>query len=244
MSTRVVVHAWSDVSCPWCYLGHERLNKAIVASGEDVAVEFHSYLLQPEGTGPNASGTSYIDALAAMKGANSADIAAMTERVAQAVKGAGLPIDFDNAIWASTGLAHQLIYAAKAAGATPEDAAERGADMVRRLHEAHFAEGKAVDDLDVLVSLAEAAGLDGAATRESLEAGTYKPQVEADIADANRLGITSVPFFVLAGKYGIAGAQPVEVMADALSKVADELRAEEEAAAEEVAEIKRSARKL
>lgn len=215
MSEPLTIDIWSDVACPWCYIGKRHLEQGLAALGADapdVRIEYHSFELAPD-TPVDFAG-SEVDFLVGAKGLPRQQVLAMLDRVTGVAAEAGLTYDFDRLQHTKTLKAHELLHFAKAHG--------RQLELEELLFRAYFTEGVHVGRLDELVRLAEEAGLDGAAAREALESGRYADDVQEDIDRARQLGITGVPFFVLDGKYGVSGAQPAEVFAQALSQVAAE----------------------
>lgn len=215
MSEPLTIDIWSDVACPWCYIGKRHLEQGLAALGADapdVRIEYHSFELAPD-TPVDFAG-SEVDFLVGAKGLPRQQVLAMLDRVTGVAAEAGLTYDFDRLQHTKTLKAHELLHFAKAQG--------RQLELEERLFRAYFTEGAHVGRLDELVRLAEEAGLDGSAAREALESGRYADDVQEDIDRARQLGITGVPFFVLDGKYGVSGAQPAEVFAQALSQVAAE----------------------
>lgn len=224
MEHEIVVHVWSDIACPWCWIGKKCLEAGIAQSGKKVAVEYHSYQLRPDA--PTNSGTSYVTELAHSKSISEAEARELLTDVSQKAASVGLEIRWDDVVEVNTFLAHQFVYAAKAHGHTPEEAAKLGATAVERLYSAHFVESKDIADTDTLLALAEELGLDAERVQNELESGEYADRVRSDIHDAQALGISGVPFFVVGGKFGVSGAQPAEVYADAICRAIDEMNYE------------------
>jgi len=211
------IDIWSDIACPWCYLGLTRLAKALdgFEHAGRVDVRLHSFQLDP-GLPEHYDG-SEAEYLAASKGLDLATVHQMTARVAEAAAEDGLTYDFDALVVANSRRAHRLL---QLAGRTSGQAAW---DLELALFTAHFTDGQDVGDTETLVRLAESAGLDARAARDALDSEELDDAVTADILSAGELGIQGVPFFVLAEKYGISGAQPTEFFATALRQVWDEL---------------------
>ncbi len=195
------IEVWSDIVCPWCYIGKRRLESALADFDHAVDVEWRSFQLDP--TFPRGTAIPVYEGLAQKFGG---DVRAMTERVTELAAVEGLHYDYDHAVMVNTFDAHRLTHHAKAQGL--------GGEMHERLMRAQLVEGETVNDVDTLVRLAEDIGVEGA--REVLTSDRYTSDVEADIREARLLGATGVPFFVLDRKYGVSGAQPVEVFASAL----------------------------
>ena len=203
------VEIWSDVVCPWCFIGKRRFETALdrFEHRADVEVEFRSFELnpnaefQPEGT--------LEEALARKYGVSLEQAHAMNARVVDAAAGEGLQYRFDIARRGNTFDAHRLIHLAAADGLQ--------AAMKERLMAAYFMEGRAIGDRDTLVELAGEVGVDPGRARAALDSDEYADDVRADEREAAELGITGVPFFVINRRYGVSGAQPPEVMLKALA---------------------------
>lgn len=202
------VDIWSDIMCPFCYIGKRKLENALeqFPHKENVEIVWHSFQLDP--TMQSQPGTNLYEYLAKRKGQTLEWSKKMHAQVEHMAKAEGLEYNFDKAVIANSFDAHRLIQLAKKHGLG--DAAEE------RLFKAYFTEGQNVSAHDTLMRLGNEIGLDEAEIKEMLENGSYNDAVQADIAQAERLGITGVPFFVIDNKYGISGAQPSEVFVDGL----------------------------
>ncbi|AWG03662.1 DsbA family oxidoreductase [Trueperella pyogenes] len=222
MEHDIVVHVWFDIACPWCWIGKQRLQKGIAQSGQKVAVEYHSYQLQPDAVG---TALPYAELLSHK--ASSCDEAQVLDKTSDLACAEGLTLNWASVAEVNTFLAHQLVYAAKSRGRTPEEAARLGADAVERLFVAHFTECRNLSDTDTLVALASELGLDGDEVADELESGEHADAVRSDIRDAHTLGITGVPFYVIGGKFGISGVQSPQVYADAITRAVAELQVEQ-----------------
>lgn len=215
MPHTIQVDIWSDIACPWCYIGKRKFEAAAEqfrGQGGDVEVIYHSYLLDP--SMPVDYEGSQIDYLSAHKGMPVEQVREMSERITDIAAAVGLAYDFEHQIMTNTVLAHQLIHFAKECGKQTE--------MTERLFAAYFVEGKHIGKVDALADLAVEVGLDRAEVVSALESATYLPAFEADIAKASEYGISGVPFFVLNSKYGISGAQDSDTFLEALTQVAAE----------------------
>lgn len=213
MTQNIRVDIWSDVACPWCYIGKRKFEAAAEqfrAQGGEVEVEYHSYLLDP--SMPIDYEGSQIDYLANRKGMPVEQVKEMSERITDIAKAVDLHYDFEHQIMTNTELAHQLIHFAKAHG--------KQAEMKERLFKAYFVEGKHIGRVGALADLAEEVGLNRAEVVTALEAETYRPDFDADVAQARAYGISGVPFFVINGKYGISGAQETQTFLDAFTQIA------------------------
>jgi len=200
----VKIEVWSDIVCPWCYLGKRRLETALAEFGHPVDVEWRSFQLDP--TFPMGESRPVYEALAEKTGAGPDQVRAMTAHVSSLAAAEGLEYDFDNSVMVNTFDAHRLTHLAKAQGL--------GQEMHERLMRAQLIEGETLNDVDTLVRLSEELGVEDA--RRVLTSDDYTADVRADIDEARALGATGVPFFVLDRRYGISGAQPVEAFRSAL----------------------------
>jgi predicted DsbA family dithiol-disulfide isomerase len=216
------IDIWSDIACPWCYIGVTRFERVLAAfpHRDGVEVRLHSFQLDP-GLPERYAGTE-AQYLAERKGVPAAQVAQMFAQVAGVAAGEGLDLLFDDVVVANSRRAHRLLHAAMAA----DTGGAVAWDLKKRLFRAHFTEGGTISDPDLLVRLAVEAGLDDAVARAALDSPDREAEVRADIAQASRLGIRGVPFFVLAGKYGISGAQPEETFASALEQAWAEVHPE------------------
>ncbi|WP_417511493.1 DsbA family oxidoreductase [Microbacterium sp.] len=214
MSEPISIDIWSDIACPWCYIGKRNLEAGLAATASDddapqVNITFHSFELSPD-TPVDFDGDE-IDFLAGHKGMPREQVTEMLENVTNVAKNAGLEYRFDLLKHTNTVKAHELLHHAKAEG--------RQHEMEERLMAAYFTEGKHVGRVDDLVELAVEVGLDADSTRDALNNDRYLPAVRQDQAQARAYGIQGVPFFVVDGQYGISGAQPPEAFASVLRDV-------------------------
>jgi predicted DsbA family dithiol-disulfide isomerase len=204
----VQVEIWSDVVCPWCAIGKRRFEAALARFEHraDVEVRYRSFELDP--TTPREYAGNATQRLADKYGVSLDQARAMEQRVVDAAAADGLDFRFDLARPGNTVDAHRLLHLAADRG--------RQAELKERLLLAYFTEGRPVGDRDTLAGLAAEAGLDPAEARGVLDSDAYLADVRDDQVTARALGITGVPFFVLDRAYGVSGAQPVEVLLDAL----------------------------
>ena len=223
MTDAIKIDVWSDIACPWCYIGKRNLENGLAAASADedapvVEVTYHSYELSPD-TPVDFDGDE-IDFLSGHKGMPREQVQEMLERVTGVAAEAGLQYRFDLLKHTNTVKAHELLHFAKAHG--------RQHEMAERLMAAYFTEGRHVGRIDELAQLAADAGLDADAARTALESSRYLADVRADQAQAQSYGINGVPFFVIDGKYGVSGAQPAEAFAQIARQVWAERSAEPE----------------
>lgn len=199
----ISIDIWSDIACPWCYIGKRNLEKGLEATAGDddapqVNITFHSFELSPD-TPVDFDGDE-IDFLSGHKGMPREQVEQMLSHVTGVAENAGLQYRFDLLQHTNTVKAHELLHFAKANDLQHE--------MEERLMSAYFTEGKHVGRVDDLVELAVEVGLDAEQAREALESSRHLQDVRQDQAQAQAYGIQGVPFFVIDGQYGISGAQP------------------------------------
>ena len=214
MSETIRVDIWSDIACPWCYLGKHRFEAGVAAFRREhpdveIEVEGHSYELAPE-TPVNFSG-SEVDFLAKYKGMPREQVEEMLEQMAAMARAEGLIFDWDRVRHANTGVAHRVLHLAKEQGLQFE--------MQERLFRAYFTEGAEIGDPDVLAALGEEVGLDPEEVRDACDDEEYAGAVDRDITRARMLGVTGVPFFLLEEQYGVSGAQSADTFASVLERV-------------------------
>lgn len=217
MPEPIKIDVWSDIACPWCYIGKRRLEAGIAVHERDdrtvpVEVEYHSFELAPD-TPVDFEG-SEIDFLVRYKRLSEDRVRSMLGRVTKIAAEEGLAYDFDALRHTNTVKAHQLLHYAKAHGVQ--------AEAKERLLRAYFVEGRHVGRAEDLAHLAAEIGLDRDDVLRSLAEDEYLAAVHADQREAMAYGIQGVPFFVIDGRYGVSGAQPAGVFAEALSQVAAE----------------------
>lgn len=201
------IQLWSDVVCPWCWIGEARLGLALQQTGltERAKVTIRSYQLDPSAQrGPT------IPLLAKKYGKTLEQAREMVAQVGELGAELGLAMNFETAINANTADAHQLIHLARETG---QDRA-----LIQRLHRAHFCDGADVADHATLLHAAGDVGLDEGQAESVLATNLYAEAVVADRQEAARIGVQGVPFFVLAHRYAVSGAQPVEAMVMAIEK--------------------------
>jgi len=202
------VDIWSDIMCPFCYIGKRKLESALAKfpNNDSVHINWHSFQLDP--SIQYQPGRNLYEYLAERKGQSLEWSVTVHGQLANTAKAEGLTYNFDKAVIANSFDAHRLIQLAKKY--------ELGDAAEERLFRAYFTEGENVSDHDTLVRLGSETGLPVAAVKEMLQGDDYASEVHADIEQAEALGIRGVPFFVINGQYGISGAQPSEVFLDGL----------------------------
>jgi len=209
-ASNVQIEVWSDVVCPWCYIGKRRLETALerFPHRDQVEVIWRSFQLDP--TIPEGEVHPTLPALAAKYGTSVDQMAANMTRVEEVAAGEGLEYHLADGVSGNTALAHELLHLAA-------DRGLGGAAKERLLH-AHFEQGRPVFDVDSLVALGVEVGLDEGEIRAALTDRRYRAAVQQDAATAQALGATGVPFFVVDRKYGAAGAQPAELLLQVLER--------------------------
>ena len=204
------IDIWSDVVCPWCYIGKRRLEKAI-GDRDDIEVVYHSFELDQ--SSPREATQTVAEHLGEKYGGGAAGGQAMIDRVEAVAAEEGLVFRLGEAKRGNTVDAHRLLHLALDEG---------GRDLQGRLKEAllaaYFLRAENPADHDVLAAIADETGLDPARTRAVLGGDEYADAVEADVRQAVAYGATGVPFFVIDQRYGVSGAQPVEVFAQVLAQ--------------------------
>ena len=202
------IEVWSDIACPWCYIGKHRLDTALSSFGhaDEVEVVWRSYQLDPDA--PRVSDMNLNQILSEKHGVPPAQAVAMNDKMRQMGAKEGLTYRFDIARYGNSFDAHRLVHLARQHGLQSA--------MEERLFAAYFGEGKAIGDQDTLVSLAVDAGLPENEVRDVLAGDAFADQVRADTEEARRLNIRGVPFVVIDEKYALPGAQSVNVVSDAL----------------------------
>lgn len=205
------VEIWSDIACPFCYIGKTKLEEALAdfPAKKQVDMEYKSYQLDPNA--PLYEGRPYYDTLADKFGSVE-QAKQMTENIANHAKEAGLEFNFDQMKATNTLDAHRLLHFAKAH--------EKALELKDQLFIAHFTDGKDIGDINVLSELAESVGLNVAETKKVLiDKTAYRDAVAFDVQEAQQFGITGVPYFIFNRKYAISGAQPKEAFLQALEKI-------------------------
>ena len=201
------IEIWSDVVCPWCYIGKRRLERALrdFDAADQVEITWRSFQLNPDF--PPGTAVPTPDYLTSRFGPQAQE---MTGRVALLGAGEGLDLRFENTLTVNTFDAHRVLHLAADAGLAGE--------VKERLLHAHFTEGADLSDHETLARLAGEAGVPPGRVRAMLATDEYADAVRADSDEARALGANGVPFFVIDRKYGISGAQPAEVFLQALQQ--------------------------
>lgn len=208
------VDIWSDVVCPFCYIGKRRYEQALAqfAHRDEVETEWHSFLLRA-GTEPTIAGENIYQYLSRVKDIPYEQSVAMHQRVTAMAADAGLQYNFDKVVVANSHHAHHLIQLAKTHGL--------GDVIEERLFKAYFTEGRDIANATVLADIAQETGLPQDALSH-LADKEYVTAMQADITAAEQIGINGVPFFIFANRYALSGAQPTDIFLQALTKAYEE----------------------
>jgi len=206
------IDIWSDIACPWCYVGKRRLEGALesFALAEQVEVSWHAFELDPGAAPEKDPGVPYAARLAKKYGSSVEHAERMIARLASVAQSEGLEFRFDRIRPGNTFDAHRVVHLAKLRG--KQDA------MKERLFRAYLSEGRLISDPQVLLELAAEVGLDADEVSGLLATDLHRDAVRADEAEARELGIDGVPFFVFDGRLAVSGAQPAEVFSRALEQ--------------------------
>lgn len=204
------VDIWSDIVCPWCYVGKARFEKALsgFAHRGEVDVTYHSFELDP-GYPADKHGETNLQMLARKYGMSAAQARQADGQVAALAHAEGLGFEVERPVGNTFDL-HRVTHLGLAKGVQRE--------LLSAVNEAYFAQTRQVFDHTVITDVAAGAGLDPAAVREVLDGDAYAAEVRQDEAQAREIGISGVPFFVLDMRLGVSGAQPAELFARALDQ--------------------------
>ena len=202
------VEIWSDVVCPWCYIGKRRFEKALARfnHSDEVEVLWRSFQLHPEH--PKGVREPLEESLAAKIGGTVEQVRTMNDHVKTLAAAEGLDYDFERYTLVNTFDAHRLTHLAKSHGL--------GAELHERFLQVQLIEGEVLDDADTLVRLSAQVGVSEDDARRVLEGDDYTADVDEEIRELRALGGNGVPFFVIDRRYGVSGAQPTEVFLRAL----------------------------
>jgi predicted DsbA family dithiol-disulfide isomerase len=197
----MIIDVWSDIVCPWCFIGRRRLQKAIANHGarQDITVRHRAFQLQPDISGvvPTA------EHLAQKYRIDKTKVAEMQANVCSIADGEGLCYNLENTLSGNTADAHRLILWAETIG--------RGDDLLEALYSAYFEKSRSVFSHEDLLAIAQEIGIDRASASALLASDEYRERIQEDQALASSLGANGVPFYVVDMKFGISGAQPQEL---------------------------------
>jgi len=209
------VQIWSDIACPFCYIGKKHLELAAEQTDTPLEIEWMSFQLDP--SAPEKTDKSIYEILANKYGKDVAWAKQMNANMIEMGAKAGLTFNVDIQKPTNTLKAHLLLHQAKEKGLQTE--------LKKTLFEAYFVEGKNISDTETLLKIVKEVGLSVEEAKSILDEKKYKDEVRNDISLAQRYGIQGVPFFILNNKYALSGAQPVEAFVQAFDKIEEELEA-------------------
>lgn len=211
LHSHVKIEIWSDVACPWCFIGKRRFEKALEAfpHRDEVDVHWRSYQLDP--SIPEHYDGTELSYLSERKGMAPEQVRTMFGHVTEQAAGEGLAYDFDTVVVANSFTAHRLIHLAAQSGKADE--------AKERLLSDHFERGKDIGSPEYLRSLGAELGLPSQDVEELFTTDKYADAVREDIAEARAIGVSGVPFFVFDRKYGVSGAQSSETFTQVLDEV-------------------------
>ncbi|UIR57178.1 DsbA family oxidoreductase [Sphingobacterium sp. SRCM116780] len=211
------IEIWSDIVCPFCYIGKKRLEKALETfpHRDEVDIIWKSYQLHPQFP-KDSDGVACIKYIKESKGLTQEETLAMMHQVQSIGKSLDIDLNFEKAIIVNTLNAHRLIHFAQENG--------KGNEMKEKLFQAHFSEGLDVNHSETLIKLATEVGLDSSQVEQLLDSDQYAYEVSQDIQEGVNLGLRGVPFFVFNQKFGVAGAQPLEIFEKTLRQAYDDAK--------------------
>lgn len=212
--SKMKVEIWSDIACPFCYIGKKHYEQALESfdNSDDLELEWNSFLLDP--TISDAEPIDMATYLQESKGMPASKVQEMFANIREMSEGTGIEFNFEKAVIASTRDAHRMLQLAKAEGLSNE--------AEELLFKAYFTDGLDLADLTVLKSLGLKVGLKELDLDRVLNSDDYSYEVNQDIREAANIGVQGVPFFVFNRRYGISGAQPIQAFIDTLNKAYNE----------------------
>jgi predicted DsbA family dithiol-disulfide isomerase len=214
--TALRIDVWSDIVCPWCYVGKRRLEAALAKFPHEVELVYRSFELDP--SAPRLREGSQVDHLASKYRLPRAQAQQMVDRMIQTGAAEGIEFRYDRIASGNTFDAHRLLHLARAHG--------KQVALKERLMRGYFSDGVAIGDASSLVPLAVEVGLPEDEVRAVLDGDRFADDVRRDEQLAAELGISGVPFYVLAGRLGVSGAQAPDVLLGALERARTEVAAE------------------
>lgn len=225
---KMKVEIWSDIMCPFCYIGKRNFDKALeqFSHRDRVEVIWKSFALSPNLQ--TDTSINSVDFLQEYKGMSASQAKEALANVTGMAKASGLEYNYDKVVVANTSNAHQMIHLAAQKGLQNE--------MKERLLKAYFIDGLNVDDVDTLIGLGQEVGLKVDEIRITLKEKQFAAYIEQDVAEAKAIGVNGVPFFVFDRKYAVSGAQPEKQFSNVLSKAYTEWYGKQEIAQFEVLE--------
>ena len=209
------IDIWSDIACPWCWVGKRHLETAIVESGITTKINWRAFELDPVAPREAPEQTDYVGRLAEKYGTTRSEAQQMIDRMVEFGRASGIEMRFDRIRPSSTFDAHRLLAWARDHG--------RQTELKERLFAAYLHEGLCVSDPEVLASLVAEVGLDRDEAQEVLSGEDHAEEVRSDEQLATSIGASAVPFFVFDRRLAISGAQPAEVLQEAIMRATEEL---------------------
>lgn len=219
-TSKMKVEIWSDVACPFCYIGKKNYEKALekFPDASNIELEWYSFQLDPSIPKEGVEGMDTMTYLEQRKRMPASQIQDMFKHIGEMGRNVGIEFNFDKAVIANTMNAHRLLQLAKSKGLSNE--------VEEALFKAHFTDGVDIGNLQELKKIGIAIGLGGPELDRVLNSDDYSFEVNRDIREASNIGVKGVPFFVFNRQYGISGAQPVEAFLDTMNKAFSEWRKE------------------
>ena len=214
MENKLKVQIWSDIMCPFCYIGKRRIEEALSLFENKDAVEIEWKSFELDATFIASAEDSLVENLAEKYRKDIDWAQTMLDNMTQNAKSAGLDFHFEKAVLANSHLAHRLLHLAKKHHLANE--------LEELLFKAYLTEGKDLNNLNTLSELGIDVGLEAEAVAQVLHSDDYSKEVKQDIQEANTIGVQGVPFFVFDNKYAISGAQPATAFLQTLEKVWEE----------------------
>lgn len=213
---KMKIEIWSDVMCPFCYIGKVKFEIALnnFANKNEIEIEWKSFQIMPDLQ--MQEGKNIDDVLVQKKGISLQQAKELNGYASAMAKAVGLEYHFERVIPVNTLRAHQFQYFAKAYG--------KGNKAEELMFKSYFTDGKNIDDIETLIDLGKVIGLNAKDLRDALDKQTYSDAVKADVKEAVEIGITGVPFFVFNRKHTVSGAQDPKVFLDILQKSFEEWR--------------------
>lgn len=214
MENKLKVQIWSDIMCPFCYIGKRRIEEALSLFEHKDTVEIEWKSFELDASFIASEDDSLVEHLAEKYRKDSDWAQTMLDNMTQNAKSAGLDFHFEKAVLANSHHAHRLLHLAKKHHLANE--------LEELLFKAYLTEGKDLNNLNTLSEMGIAVGLEAEAVAEVLHSDDYSKEVKQDIQEANTIGVQGVPFFVFDNKYAISGAQPATAFLQTLEKVWEE----------------------
>ena len=213
---KMKVEIWSDIACPFCYIGKKNYDKALekFAEASNIELEWYSFQLDPTIPEEGNDGVDMASYLEQRKGMPATQIQEMFGNISEMGKNVGIDFNFDKAVIANTKNAHRLLQLAKTKGLSNE------AEEI--LFKAYFTDGVDIGNLEALKSLGLSIGLEEADLDRVLNSDEFSYEVNQDIREGANIGVQGVPFFVFNRRYGVSGAQPVDAFLETMNKAFSE----------------------